>query len=315
MILFAGERESVRPLCARIILKKSGLAIKEKKRMKYQRFLTNGFTPFDPLALAEETEKLVTREGPEGFERKYTGIYSAPVYGGIATGYAVGCCLRCIYCWTDWSRDFPEKFGTFYSPQWVARELFNAAERGITSPGWERFRHMKVDKLRLSGCEPTLGKEHLLSTLADVAPSRYPIFILETNGIILGSDRDYVKRLAQFADKLYVRVSFKAATPEGFTGRTGALGDYYELPFKALKYLLDEGIHARAAAMTDPGVMPKEERHILIKKLREIDPGMARDLEEEQVDRYETTINRIKAFEDAEFARRLENTIEELNVN
>jgi uncharacterized Fe-S cluster-containing radical SAM superfamily protein len=276
---------------------------------KYQRLLTRGFKPFDPLELAEETEKIVTRGGPEGLERKYTGIYSAPVYRGIATGYAVGCCLRCIYCWTDWSRDFPEKSGEFYSPEKVAQELFKAAERGITSPGWERFRDMKVNKLRLSGCEPTLGKEHLLSTLADVAESSYPLFILETNGIVLGSDRDYVRRLAQFADKLYVRVSFKAATPVGFTGRTGALGEYYEFPFRALKCLLDEGIYARAAAMTDPKVMPREEREILIGKLSEIDPGIGRDLEEEQIDTYETTINRLKAFGDPEFAKELEKTI------
>jgi uncharacterized Fe-S cluster-containing radical SAM superfamily protein len=276
---------------------------------KYQRLLTKGFKPFDPLMLAKETEKIVTREGPEGLERKYTGIYSAPVYHGIATGYAVGCCLRCIYCWTDWSRDFPERFGEFYSPKRVAQELFKAAERGITSPGWERFRDMKVNKLRLSGCEPTLGKEHLLSALADVTESKYPLFILETNGIVLGSDSDYVKRLAKFADKLYVRVSFKAATPEGFFKRTGALGSYYELPFKALKYLLDEGIYARAAAMTDPKVMPREERQILIRKLKEINPGIAADLEEEQIDAYETTINRLKAFDDAEFAKQLEKTI------
>ena len=278
---------------------------------KYQRLLTRGFKPFDPLKLAEETEKAVTREGPEGLERKYTGIYSAPVYRGIATGYAVGCCLRCIYCWTDWSRDFPEKFGEFYSPKKVAQELSKAAERGITSPGWERFRDLKVDKLRLSGCEPTLGKEHLLSTLGFVAESRYPLFILETNGIVLGSDIDYVRRLARFADKLYVRVSFKAATPEGFTRRTGALGEYYEFPFRALKCLLDEGIYARAAAMTDPRVMPKEERKILMGKLGEIDPGIAKDLEEEQMDAYETTINRLKAFEDEEFAKNLEKTIGE----
>lgn len=82
----------------------------------YQRFLTTGSAPFDPLELAKETEKIITRRGPEGLERKYTGIYSAPVYGGIATGYAVGCCLRCVYCWANWSRDFPERFGKFYSP-------------------------------------------------------------------------------------------------------------------------------------------------------------------------------------------------------
>ncbi len=233
----------------------------------------------------------------------------ALVYRGIATGYAVGCCLRCIYCWGNWSRDFPEKFGEFYSSKRIAQELVKAAERGITSPGWERFRGLKVNKLRLSGCEPTLGKKHLLSALVEVMESRYPLFILETNGIIFGSDRDYVKQLAKFANKLYVRVSIKAATPEGFTQRTGALGDYYELPFNALKYLLDEGIYARAAAMTDSKVMPKEEREILTRKLNEIDPKIGKDLEEEQIDIYETTINRMKAYYDAEFAKELEKTI------
>jgi uncharacterized Fe-S cluster-containing radical SAM superfamily protein len=278
---------------------------------EYQRFLTPGFKPFDPLELAKETERIVTREGPEGLERKYVGIYSAPVYRGIATGYAAGCCLRCIYCWSNWSRDFPEKFGEFYSPGEVAERLFKAAEEGITALGWERFRHLKVNKLRLSGCEPTIGKEHLLSVLEYVKNSKYTLFILETNGILFGSDRNYVKQLSEFASKLYVRVSFKAATPEGFAQRTGAIGEYYELPFKALKYLLDEGIDARAAAMTDPRVMPEEERKILIEKLNEIDPAAnySAMLEEEQIDAYDTTIKRLKAFSDAKFAKKLEKQI------
>ncbi|MEO0184106.1 MAG: hypothetical protein ABIL40_11610, partial [candidate division WOR-3 bacterium] len=94
----------------------------------YQRFLTPNFKPFNPIELARETEKIVAREGADGLERKYVSVYSAPVYGGIATGYAVGCCLRCIYCWTNWSRDFPEKSGRFYSPGEVAEALLRAAE-------------------------------------------------------------------------------------------------------------------------------------------------------------------------------------------
>jgi len=276
----------------------------------YRRFLRPGFEPFDPLELARETERLVTRQGPEGLERKYMGIYSAPVYGGIATGYAVGCCLRCIYCWSNWSRDFPESFGDFLSPRQVAEGLFRAAREGITSPGWERYRHLRVRKLRLSGCEPTIGKEHLLKLLEYVEGSGYP-FYLETNGILLGADRDYVKRLARFSRFIYVRVSFKAATPEGFTRRTGAIGEYYELPFKALKYLLEEGIYARAAAMTDPRVMPEEERRLLIEKLDEIDPdaNYPETLEEEVIDPYETTLKRLRASVDASFARRLEEEI------
>lgn len=273
----------------------------------YQRFLTQGFKPFNPLELAEETEKIVTRQGSEGLERKYTDFYSVPVYGGIATGYAVGCCLRCVYCWSNWSRDFPEKFGRFYSPREVAQNLFRAAEDGILYSDYWRRIIPKVNKLRLSGCEPTIGKEHLLAVLRFVEESKYPLFILETNGIILGNDKNYVRRLAEFKDKLYVRVSFKAATPEGFTQRTGAIGKFYELPFRALKYLLDEGIYARAAAMTDSRIMPREERERLVQMLDEIDAkaNYAKTLEEEIIDAYDTTIKRLKAFKDKEYAKKL----------
>ena len=273
---------------------------------EYQRFLRPGSRPFDPLDLARATERLVTREGRKGLERKYVGVYSAPVYRGIASGYATGCCFRCIYCWTNWSRDYPERFGVFYSPRGVSERLFEAAEDGITSPGWNRFRTLKVDKLRLSGCEPTIGREHLLSLLEYVENSRYPLFILETNGILLGADRTYVKDLAKFG-KLYVRVSFKAATPEGFTQRTGARGTYYELPFRALDYLLREGIDARAAAMTDPSVMPERERELLIERLGKIDPRILNEgIEEEEIGAYDTTMKRLKASTDKEFADKLE---------
>ena len=280
----------------------------------YQRFLTPDFKPFDPLELARITEEIVTRKGPEGIERKYTNFYSVPVYRGIATGYAVGCCLRCIYCWSDWSRDFPDKLGKFYSPKEVALMLFKAAEEGIVYSSYWRRLIPKVNKLRLSGCEPTIGKEHLLAVLGFIKESKYPLFILETNGIILGSDKDYVKKLAEFKDKLYVRVSFKAATPEGFTMRTGAIGNYYELPFKALKYLLDEGIDARAAAMTDQKIMPKEERKLLIQMLDEVDPkaNYNRTLEEEVIDPYDTTIKRLRAFTNREFAKKLEQELKSM---
>jgi uncharacterized Fe-S cluster-containing radical SAM superfamily protein len=61
-----------------------------------------------------------------------------------------------------------------------------------------------------------------------------------------------VKRVAEFASKLYVHISFKVATPKGFTQRTGSIGEYFELPFKALRYLLEEGIYARAVARAPP---------------------------------------------------------------
>ncbi len=103
--------------------------------------------------------------------------------------------------------------------------------------------------------------------------SKYLLFILETNGILLGADRDYVKQLAEFKFK--------------------------------------EKLYARAAAMTDSKVTPREERKILIQKLNEIDraANYAATLEEEQIDAYDTTIKRLKAFTDAEFAKKLEKEI------
>jgi uncharacterized Fe-S cluster-containing radical SAM superfamily protein len=276
---------------------------------EYQRLLSPGFKPFDPLELARETEKIVTREGPEGLERKYTDFYSVPVYRGIATGYAVGCCLRCVYCWSNWSRDFPERFGRFYSPKEVAQRLFEAAEQGIAISNYWRKAIPKINKLRLSGCEPTLGKEHMLSVLEHIQKSNH-LFYLETNGILFGADRDYVKKLSRFSRFIYVRVSLKAATPEGFTQHTGAIGEYCELPFRALRRLLDEGIYARAAAMTDSKVMTKDERKALIEKLSEIDPRYGKgELEEEVIDVYDTTIKRLKASADLEFTKKLEKEI------
>lgn len=65
--------------------------------------------------------------------------------------------------------------------------------------------------------------------------------------------------------------------------------------------------------MTDLGVMPKEKRKILIEKLNGIDPeaNYSSTLEEEQIDRYDTTLQRLKAFTDLEFARRFEKEIKE----
>jgi len=72
---------------------------------KYPRYVTPDFEPFDPVKLARETEKIVTKYENGKCKRKYTAFYATGVYGGISTGYTVGCCLRCVFCWVDWSRE------------------------------------------------------------------------------------------------------------------------------------------------------------------------------------------------------------------
>jgi len=244
----------------------------------YQRFITPSSKPFNPVELAKETERIVCK----GNQRKYTDFYATGVYGGIATGYTVGCCLRCVFCWVDWSRDFPEKFGNFYSSEEAFKRLSAAA-----------YKH-QVQKLRISGAEPTLGKDHLLGLLEYVEKSEFKLFILETNGILFGVDKDYVQKITRFT-KPHVRVSIKAGTPEAFTKKTGATPESFELPFKAIEYLLNFGASFHVAAMSaDPRIMPPEERLSLMKKLAETDPNLVFNLEEEVIDPYQTTLARLK---------------------
>ena len=257
-----------------------GMSVRKVKKMQgevmYPRFLTPTSAKFDPVELARRTERIVCR----GNKRKYTDFYVVGVYGGIATGYAVGCCLRCVFCWVGLSREFPERFGKFYSPEEAFMRLDEAARR------------RRVRKLRISGAEPTLCRQHLLELLELVERSPYDVFILETNGILL-ADEDYVAELSRFK-KVHVRVSLKAGTPEEFSKKTGAVESAFELPFEAIRNLIKHGLSFHVAVMSDPRIMSAEERANLLRRLKSIEPRLLKMLEEEVVDPYETTLLRLE---------------------
>jgi uncharacterized Fe-S cluster-containing radical SAM superfamily protein len=247
-------------------------------RQPYPRYLEPGGVPFDPVELASRTEEIVCR----GNSRKYTKFRRVGVYGGIATGYTCGCCLRCVFCWVDRSRDFPEQHGEFHSPESAFRRLSRVAHRA------------GVDQLRISGAEPTLGKQHLLRLLEIVDESSFPLFILETNGILLGADQDYARQIARFP-KVHTRVSLKAGTPEAFARKTGATPESFELPLCGIVNLFEAGASFHVASMTaDPRIVSQQERRSLLDRLAAIEPSLARNLEEEVVHAYPATLKRLQ---------------------
>jgi len=150
-------------------------------------------TAFDALELSLETEKRVI----DGNKRKYNTFRLEPFYGGIATARGVGCNLRCAFCWINPSRDTPERYGTFYSPQQVYEKLREVSQGRTVGA-------------RISGCEPTLGRDHLLELIETCAKGDFRKFLLETNGMLLGADESYVRDLNKFRDYVLVRLSFKA---------------------------------------------------------------------------------------------------------
>jgi len=240
----------------------------------YQAYLEKGFAPFDPLTLTRQTEGLVCQDS----KRKYTNFYCVGVYGGISTGYLVGCNLRCAFCWVDWSRDFPQEMGRFYSPQ----EAFDNLKRNA--------RKRRIKKWRISGGEPTLCKGHLLELLK-LAKQEDCLFMLESNGLLIGHDREYARELSKFGN-VHIRISLKAGSAEGFQQRTGAMGKYFELPYKAISNLMEFGASFHVACMSDERLMPRTERKSLIMKLKEM--RYSDYLEEERCDPYPTSISRLQ---------------------
>jgi len=222
----------------------------------------------DPIALSEATERIVSRSRiDKGLDRRYWRFRGGRWYGGIATADAVGCCLRCIFCWSWKVRDNPYT-GRFYSARDVWAKLTDICIR-------RGYRQVRV-----SGCEPTLVFDHLEELIGLFESDGRYLFILETNGILIGAYREYAERLSRFR-KLHVRVSIKGCSPEEFSMLTLADPRGFELQLNALKNLVDEGVSCHPAVMlsfSDP-----ESKARLLDKLRGIDDRFVEEFEEEYV--------------------------------
>ena len=235
----------------------------------------------DPIELAAKTEKIVCK----GNKRRYLRFGTTPDYGtGVATAYTAGCNLKCIFCWASETRDNLEISKSFYSPEDVFGILSGIVKK-----------HPKIDKVRISDGEPTIGRQHLLELIELVEKSDIGKFILETNGTLLGKDETYVRDLSKFR-KLVVRVGLKAGTSEAYSRITNALPKTFELPFQAIRHLYKYKIPCSIAAMSqDPRFMTPLERISLIVKLGTIDPALVLKLEEEMTILFPTAKKRLEA--------------------
>jgi len=234
---------------------------------------------YDPLARHKAIEKLVVQDREHVQERKYWRFRFDRWYGGIVTADAVGCGLVCKYCWVSDAVMFqPTKIGKFYSPETVAKTLLMMAEK----------RGLK--QLRVSGGEPTIGKQHLLQLLSHLE-GRQLLFMLETNGILIGNDPKYAEDLSNYSF-VHVRVSLKGCNEEDFAKLTGAKPEGFTLQLKALKNLLQAGVKCHPAVMM--AFSTQESTHQLVERLKSISPDLAEDLEIEELILYPKVKRRIE---------------------
>ena len=218
---------------------------------------------YDPIALAAATEKVVVA----GNRRKYANL-ARPLrfYGGTTSATEVGCNLRCAFCFSDKPVRKPGSTGRFYTPQ----EVF-----GALTASAKRHGHKLISA---SASEGTLGRTHLFELLELVDQSPY-VFILETNGMTL-SDAEFAQQLSRFRN-LHVRVSIKGTNPDEYHTLTGARPSSFELPFQALRNLIDAGVSVNACVMTsfstEEGIRGVKER------LAKVHPGILKSLELEKI--------------------------------
>lgn len=246
--------------------------------------------PIDPLTLTELTRKDVCKFEDGIPLRKYTRFYAVGVYGGIATAYSVGCNYRCTFCWVDWSRDWPERYGEFYSPTQVYANLRNI------------MTVQELRRARISGAEPTLCSDHLLGVLELVHKDRkdFDLFVIETNGVVLSQEDTLAPRLSEYASREsdtvgHVRLSIRGGIPEPFEEKTGIRKEFMDLPFIAAQRLWDAGVSFHVAVVVDERFTRAEEKRIIYQKLADIDPSVRRSVEEEFLDPYPHALVRLRA--------------------
>jgi len=232
---------------------------------------------YDPVA----RHKVIKRRVVRGELRKYYRFRTDRWYGGIATGDCVGCGLLCKFCWVRDPILFnPTNVGSFYNPHEVARKLLSKARR------------KGLKQLRLSGGEPTIGRSHLLRLLDKLRWEGH-LFILETNGILIGSDKSYAKDLAGFPF-LHVRVSIKGCDRDEFTMLTNSMPEGFDLQLRALEYLFDAGVSCNPAVMISFSSPKKLER--LRRRIFVMMPSLMEEFEEEELILYPHVLDRLNRF-------------------
>ena len=224
---------------------------------------------YDPLELSKKIEKIVVQNNL----KKYYRFRPAGFYGGIATADTVGCNLRCKFCWSSNSVWNAMDTGEFYSAEEVANTIQGIADK----KGYHQ--------LRISGGEPTIGKQHLIEVLETIKPAF--LFILETNGILLGYDKKYVEDLSVF-ENLHVRVCLKGADSEEFALFTGAKTGF-EYQLTALQYLRDSHMNFNIALVS----IHQEKKQVFFKKLVEMNLEKVM-IEEEEIKLYPMVRKRLQ---------------------
>lgn len=234
---------------------------------------------YDPIESHRKTENLMVRKRSGGDLKKYYRLRHDRWYGGIVTADCAGCGLTCKFCWVRSERMHEgEGSGEFFTPEDIAENILKLVKE------------KKVQQVRVSGGEPTIGREHLFQLLNKLQNKRLR-FILETNGILIGEDETYAKELALYPF-VHTRVSLKGCTEEEFARLTGADPKGFQLQLAALNNLVKAGVSTHPAVMLS--FSSKEAVDRLYTTIWKIDPRMHSEVEKEEMILYPHVLEKLR---------------------
>ncbi len=219
---------------------------------------------YDPIKLSEAIISQVIKRVNNDELRAYFRFRRDRWYGGIVTGDVVGCNLRCKFCWAHYfTWKIPRKV-RFLNHDEVVSKLVGLANK------------YHINQARLSGGEPTLGFNHLIKVIEGLISHGIHV-VIETNGILIGYNKEYARMLAKFrGDGIEVRVSLKGTSPREFSLLTGAKEEYWWFQVEALRLLIDYGLTPGEEVY--PAIMLSFSDDISYKKLKRILSSISRDL-------------------------------------
>ncbi|MEM4682169.1 MAG: radical SAM protein [Ignisphaera sp.] len=225
-------------------------------------------------------EKIVANEENGVYLRRYYRFRASKHYGGSAVADTVGCMFNCIYCWS-WKANHNLGKGFMMKPIDVVKELISIA------------RSRGYNFIRISGGEPTLGFQHLIQVIEAFSRfrERNNVFILETNGLLLGLEKSFVEILKDFRDIVMLRISLKGCSEEEFERITGIEGSVHTYQIKAVENIIDSGFRLRIAVPIS--FCTRESFSMLLEKLSHIDSSTIYMLDPEIVVLYPSVVKRL----------------------
>ena len=171
----------------------------------------------------------------------------------------LGCNLRCGFCWVPDEK----KIGVMCLPQ-----MYEYISPEAT---YEKIKRLalahNLKRVRVSGCEPLLNPEHLLSVIRMAVSDGYN-YVLDTNGLPL--TEEFLYSIKPFKQQIYIYMGLKGSTPQLFEELTTAEARFWHRQLEALRLIVKHGFTLGVNLMAN--LTPPETLPSLFSTLHKISP-------------------------------------------